>query len=579
MFKLLKYLKRYLFLVCLTILFLFIQAFSELNLPSLMAQIVDTGILKNDMPYILTTGIKMLLVTLIGVGSAAIVGFSASRTASGFARDLRSAVFKSVQEFSVSEFDTFSTSSLITRTTNDITQVQHLIMMGMRMLFFAPVMGFGSIIMALRTGASMSWILIVAVIFVILLIALVFKIAMPKFRIVQSLIDTLNRVSREHLNGLMVIRAFQNEEFEKQRFQKANEDLTRVNLFVNRVMVLMMPTMMLVMNGIGIVIVWVGSHKISQGTMHVGAMMAYLQYAMHAIMSFLMLSMMFIMVPRAAVSADRIAAVLETESSIKDPEHPIEPNADKKGCIEFDSVFFRYTGAEECVLSDISFTITAGQTIGITGPTGCGKSTLINLIPRLNDTNKGSVHVSGVDVKKMSQKKLRDQIGFVPQRAFLRSGTIAQAIAEGNLSASQEDIKEAARIAQIHEFIESIEKDEQIGYDSPVSGGGANFSGGQKQRLSIARALVKKPPIYIFDDSLSALDAQTESKLRHELARATEGSTLIIVSQKIHSLMNADLIFVLDKGRLVGKGSHQELLESCDLYKEIANSQLEGVSV
>lgn len=566
-----------------------------------MAQIVDTGILKNDMPYILATGAKMLLVTLIGVGSAAIVGFSASRTASGFARDLRSAVFKSVQEFSVSEFDTFSTSSLITRTTNDITQVQHLIMMGMRMLFFAPVMGFGSIIMALRTGASMSWILIVAVIFVILLIALVFKIAMPKFRIVQSLIDTLNRVSREHLNGLMVIRAFQNEEFEKQRFQKANEDLTRVNLFVNRVMVIMMPTMMLVMNGIGIVIVWVGSHKISQGTMHVGAMMAYLQYAMHAIMSFLMLSMMFIMVPRAAVSADRIAAVLETDPSIKDPEHPIEPNADKKGWVEFDSVFFRYAGAEECVLEDVSFTITAGQTIGITGPTGCGKSTLINLIPRLYDANKGSVRVSGVDVKKMSQKRLRDQIGFVPQRAFLRSGTISQAIAEGAPSASLEEIKEAARIAQIHEFIESLAQDGRTktsvgsdshaggnegehgnpltGYDSPVSGGGANFSGGQKQRLSIARALVKKPPIYIFDDSLSALDAQTESKLRHELARATEGSTLIIVSQKIHSLMNADVILVLDKGKLVGKGSHQELLESCDLYKEIANSQLEGVSV
>ncbi len=570
MLKLARFLKPYAPLALLSVLFLFVQAFSELYLPALMADIVDRGIRNGDKAVILAAGSRMLLVAFGGVIAALIVGFCSSRVAAGFTRDIRRAVFAAVEGFSNAEFDRFSTASLITRTTNDVTQLQHLVLMGMRMLFFAPVMGLGSIVMAIRTGASMSWILVAAVLLVIALIAVVFRIAMPKFRIVQKLIDRLNLVSREHLSGLMVIRAFRNESFEQNRFAKANGDLTAVNLFVNRVMTIMMPTMMLVMNGVGVLIIWIGSKQIAASSMQVGDMMAYLQYAMHAIMSFLMLSVMFIMIPRSAVSADRIAEVIGTESSVRDPESPLPMQAEAAGVVEFRSVSFRYPGADEDVLSDISFTAKPGTTTALIGPTGCGKSTLAHLIPRFYDASTGSVLVGGVDVRQLSQKELRDAIGFVPQKGVLRTGTVADNIRSGKPGAGDAEVAEAARIAQASDFIEKLE----AGYDAPVSEGGSNFSGGQKQRISIARAVVKKPAVYIFDDSFSALDAATDAKLRAALVPATRSSTVIVVSQRIHTIMHADCILVLDDGRIVGRGTHEELLESCGMYREIALSQL-----
>lgn len=570
MLKLARFLKPYALLVLLSVVFLFVQAFSELYLPALMADIVDSGIRNGNRAVILATGGRMLVVAFGGVLAAGIVGFCSSRVAAGVTRDIRRAVFASVEDFSSAEFDRFSTASLITRTTNDVTQLQHLVLMGMRMLFFAPVMGIGSIVMAVRTGASMSWILVIAVFAVIVLIAGVFRIAMPKFRIVQKLVDRLNLVSREHLSGLMVIRAFRTEQFETERFAKANNDLTAVNLFVNRVMTIMMPTMTLVMNGVGLLIIWIGAQHIAASAMQVGDMMAYLQYAMHAIMSFLMLSVMFIMIPRSAVSADRIAEVIDTSSSIRDPAAPREMRKDLAGVVEFRSVSFRYPGADEDVLSDISFTARPGTTTALIGPTGCGKSTLVHLVPRFYDVTSGSILVSGVDVRELAQKELRQAIGFVPQKAVLRTGTVADNIRAGKPDASDRETADAARIAQAAGFIQKMEE----GYASPVSEGGANFSGGQKQRLSIARAVVKKPSVYIFDDSFSALDAATDAKLRTALDPVTEHATVIVVSQRIHTIMHADSILVLDNGRIVGSGTHDELLETCGLYREIASSQL-----
>lgn len=570
MLKLARFLKPYTALLAVAVLFLFVQALSELYLPSLMAEIVNVGIKQGRTGFIYSIGLQMLAVALLGGGASILVGFASARVAAGVTRDVRREVFRSVEDFSSAEFDTFSTASLITRTTNDVNQLQHLILMGLRMLCFAPVMGIGSIVMAIRTSVSMSWILALAVIVVVGLIAVVFAIAMPKFKLVQKLVDRLNRVSRENLGGLMVIRAFGTQRFETGRFEEANGDLTKVNLFVNRIMVGMMPTMTLIMNMVSIVIVWVGAHRIAASTLEVGDMMAYLQYAMHAIMSFLILSWMFIMIPRAAVSAERIAEVLATRSSIRDPAVPAHVRGDQRGIVEFRDVSFRYGGAEEDVLCSVSFTARPGQTTAFIGSTGSGKSTLVNLVPRFYDVCSGSVLVGGVDVRDLSQEELRNEIGYIPQQGVLMSGTIASNLRYGKHEATDGEITEAARVAQAMDFIDNKEG----GYDSPISEGGANVSGGQKQRLSIARALVKKAPIYIFDDSFSALDFRTDAALRQALREYTGESTVLIVSQRINTILNADQIIVLDDGRIAGRGTHRELLGSCPLYREIASSQL-----
>jgi len=520
--------------------------------------------------YILKTGLLMLLIALFGGIATVSVSFLSSRISSGVARNLRKDVFDRVESFSLSEFDKFSTASLITRTTNDVTQIQMLLTIGIRMICYAPIMGIGGIFMALKKSSSMGWIIALACILLSCLIITVFIIAMPKFKLIQKLIDRVNLVSRENLNGLMVTKAFGNEKFESNRFDKANVDLTEMNLFVNRVMVFLMPAMNLIMNGVTLMIVWIGAHQIASSNMQIGDMMAFMQYALQIISSFLMISMMFIMVPRAAVSAERISEVLSTEPSVKDPDIPKNFCNDKKGYIEFKNVSFRYGNADKNVLEGISFTAMPKQTTAFIGATGSGKSTLINLIPRFYDVSCGEVLVNGVNVKDVSQHDLRDQIGYVPQKGVLLSGSIESNLKYGDENACEEEIKTAASIAQAMDFIN--EKAE--GFSSPIAQGGTNVSGGQKQRLSIARALVKKPSIYIFDDSFSALDFKTDAKLRAALKEYTEDSTVLIVAQRVSTIMNADQIIVLDNGKIVGKGTHHKLLKTCSTYFEIASSQL-----
>jgi len=520
--------------------------------------------------YILKTGLLMLLIALFGGIATVSVSFLSSRISSGVARNLRKDVFDRVESFSLSEFDKFSTASLITRTTNDVTQIQMLLTIGIRMICYAPIMGIGGIFMALKKSSSMGWIIALACILLSCLIITVFIIAMPKFKLIQKLIDRVNLVSRENLNGLMVTKAFGNEKFESNRFDKANVDLTEMNLFVNRVMVFLMPAMNLIMNGVTLMIVWIGAHQIASSNMQIGDMMAFMQYALQIISSFLMISMMFIMVPRAAVSAERISEVLSTEPSVKDPDIPKNFCTDKKGYIEFKNVSFRYGNADKNVLEGISFTAMPKQTTAFIGATGSGKSTLINLIPRFYDVSCGEVLVNGVNVKDVSQHDLRDQIGYVPQKGVLLSGSIESNLKYGDENACEEEIKTAASIAQAMDFIN--EKAE--GFSSPIAQGGTNVSGGQKQRLSIARALVKKPSIYIFDDSFSALDFKTDAKLRAALKEYTEDSTVLIVAQRVSTIMNADQIIVLDNGKIVGKGTHHKLLKTCSTYFEIASSQL-----
>ena len=520
--------------------------------------------------YILRVGLLMLLIALAGGAATVMVGYFAAKISAGVARDLRRAVFRKVESFSNHEFDEFSTASLITRTTNDVTQVQMLLMMGIRMLCYAPIMGAGGIVMAVRKSVSMSWIIALACVVLVGIIAVIFSIAIPKFKIVQQLVDRLNLVSRENLNGLMVIRAFGTQKFEEERFDVSNRDLTKNSLFVNRIMVFMMPAMMLIMNAVTLLIVWVGAHQIADSAMQVGDMMAFMQYAMQIIMSFLMISIMFIMVPRAAVSGNRIARVLEVEPSIQDPAHAEQFNQDKTGYVEFKDVCFRYSGAGEDVLDHITFTARPGQTTAIIGSTGSGKTTLVNLIPRFYDVTAGEVLVNGVNVKNVFQHELREQIGYVPQKGILLSGTIASNLRYGDRDAGDEEVKTAAEVAQAMEFIG--EKSE--GFESEIAQAGANVSGGQKQRLSIARALVKRPPIYIFDDSFSALDFKTDAALRHALKRHTGTSTVLIVAQRVSTIMGAEQIIVLDEGKIVGIGTHKELLQSCPTYYEIASSQL-----
>ncbi len=479
-------------------------------------------------------------------------------------------MFKKVESYSSTEFDKFSTASLITRTTNDVTQVQMVVFMMVRMVFYAPLLGVGGLIKVISKDSPLSWLIVVAVLTLIGLIMVVFSLSLPKFKIIQNLVDRINLVARENLSGMMVVRAFNMQEFEEDRFDKANLDLTAVSLFINRVMVVMMPMMMLIMNGLSLAIIWFGAKQVADANMQVGDMMAFLQYAMQIVMSFLMLSMMFIILPRASVSGDRIAEVLEIEPKIHDPKEPKKFPAPFKGTVEFRDVTFRYPGAEEDVLHNITFTAQPGQMTAFIGSTGAGKSTIVNLIPRFYEVSKGAILMDGVDIREVTQHDLRDQIGYVPQKSALFSGTIESNLLYADKNASPEMLKSAIEISQAAEFVNSNPE----GIATEISQGGVNVSGGQKQRLSIARAMVKKPPIYILDDSFSALDFKTDAALRRALKAQAANSTLIIVTQRVSTVKNAEQIIVLDEGRIVGKGTHHELMKTCETYQEIALSQL-----
>ena len=521
--------------------------------------------------YILKAGGLMLLMTLLSVICTVAVSFLASRTAAGIARDIRYDLFERVENFSNIEFDTFSTASLITRSTNDVTQIQMVIIMLIRMVFYAPIIGIGGVVRALNKNTSMWWLIAVAVGVLLVLVLIVFFIALPKFTKMQTFTDRINLVARESLAGMMVIRAFNKEKYEEERFEKANVDLTSVSLFLNRLMVIMMPFMMLIMNGLSLAIIWIGSHQVADAAMQVGDMLAFLQYSMQIVMAFLMLTMMFIILPRAVVSGKRINEIFETKPIIVDPQTPKTFEEPFKGIIEFRKVNFRYPGAKKDVLHDITFTAKPGQTTGFIGATGSGKSTILNLMLRLYDVSSGSVLVDGIDIRKITQHSLHDKMGYVPQKSSLFSGTIRSNLLFADENATEEDLQSALDIAQATEFV-SLKADKM---DSEIAQYGMNVSGGQKQRLSIARALVKKPPIYILDDSVSALDFKTDAALRKALNEKTENSTVIIVSQRVSTIKDAGQIIVLDEGKIVGKGTHDELLDTCEIYREIAVSQLE----
>ncbi|MDD3048989.1 MAG: ABC transporter ATP-binding protein [Bacilli bacterium] len=529
---------------------------------------IDTDKLQSN--YVLNAGLRMIALALISMVATVIVGFLAAKVAAGLGHNLRKKVFDKVGQFSNAEFDKFSTASLITRTTNDITQIQLLMSMLLRVVFYAPILGIGGVLKILNTDTSMGWIigLALAVIFVIVII--MFITALPKFKIIQSLIDKLNLVTRESLTGVLVIRAFNTEKVEEKKFEKASKNLVKVNLFVGRLMSGMMPMMMLIMNIVTILIVWIGAHQVDLGNMQVGNMMAFIQYSMQILFAFLMITMVSIMLPRASISAKRVSEILETDITINDPKNKEKFDLNKTGYVEFNKVSFKYPKAEDYVLEDISFTAKPGQTTAFIGSTGCGKSTLINLIPRFYDVTSGSIKVDGVDVKKVTQKDLRDKIGYVPQKGVLFSGTIASNLKYGDEFASLKDLEIASEIAQAKSFI--LKKHKK--FDTEITQEGSNVSGGQKQRLSIARAIVKKPEIYIFDDTFSALDFKTDADLRKALKAATSNSTVLIVAQRINTVKNADQIIVLEEGKIVGKGTHQKLLKSCKVYKEIALSQL-----
>ena len=529
---------------------------------------LDTGHMSTV--YILKTGAKMLGLAALGMAASILACLMASRVGAKVGRGLRRDTFRKVIGFSNAEFDKFSTASLITRSTNDIQQIQLLTVMILRIVLYAPVMAIGGILKVSKTNVDMFWIIGLAVLLIVMVVAVLFIVVMPKFKIVQNMVDKLNLVSREILTGLPVLRAFHTEKHEEERFDEANKDLTKLNLFVNRAMTFMMPTMMLVMNGITVLIVWAGGHSINDGAMQVGDMMAFIQYAMQIIMSFLMICMISVMLPRAAVSAERVDEVLKSETKIHDPKEPKTLPKNGKGEVAFEHVSFHYPGAEEDVLHDITFTAKPGETTAFIGSTGCGKSTLVNLIPRFYDVTEGKITIDGQDVRNLTQHELRDKLGYVPQKGVLFSGNIASNIMFGNPAGSEQEMTEAAQIAQAVEFIDT--KPER--YKSPISQGGANVSGGQKQRLSIARAIAKHPDVYIFDDSFSALDYKTDTVLRSALKEKTTDSVVLIVAQRISTILHAEQIIVLDDGKIVGKGTHEELLKTCDTYYQIAASQL-----
>ena len=566
-----KYFKPYIPYILAAVVLLFAEAMLELALPGYMADIIDDGIIAGDMKQIYKIGILMIGISAAIVLCATGVSLFASKTAARSARDIRKAVFRKVMYFANEEMEDFSTASLITRSTNDIQQIQMAAVMTLRLGMFAPVMGIGAIIKALRTSVSLAWTIGIAFGAIVILMAFMFIITLPKFKVVQEKVDKLNLVMNERLRGILVIRAFNTQKYEEDRFDHANNDLTKLNLFVNRAMSVMMPVMMLIMNLTSILIVWAGAHYIDAGNLEIGSMLAFIQYAMQIIISFLFIAMMFIFLPRAAVSMGRVGEILKKEISITDKENTQEIR-DKCGVVEFKNVSFRYADAEDAVLTDISFTAKPGETTAFIGSTGSGKTTLVNLIPRFFDVTEGSITIDGVDIRDMKQHDLREMIGYVPQKGMLFSGDIQSNIAYGAEDKSFENIKRAAEVAQAEDFI--MEKEE--GFNAPVAQGGTNVSGGQKQRLSIARALAKKAPIYIFDDSFSALDFKTDAALRKELKKSAGESTLLIVAQRISTIADADQIIVLNEGRIAGKGTHKELMQTCGVYREIASSQLDS---
>lgn len=573
MLKLFKYLKPYIWLIIPLIILIYLQVMANLSLPDLMAKIVDNGIIGGDMNAIIKNGLIMLGVTLGGGIAAVGVGFLSARTATGFARDVRQKVFKKVEGFSIVEFNKFSTASLITRSTNDIQQIQSTTLMILRLVIMAPLMAIGGLQKAMENAPDLSWIIAVAVVSLLVVIIVLFVAALPKFKLLQKMVDKLNLVTRENLTGLRVVRAFNKEKTEENKFNDANTDLMKLNLTVNRMMIIMQPFMNLVMNMALIAIVWFGAHLVSERLIDVGNMMAFMQYATQVIMSFLMISMLFIMIPRASVSAKRVNEVIDTDISIKDPE---ESKKVKKapgkgnGRVEFRDVTFTYPDAEAPVLSGVNFTAEPGQTTAIIGSTGSGKSTLIGLIPRFYDVSAGQILIDNVDIRDQKLSDLYSQIGYVPQKGVLFSGSIKSNVAYGNTEASAEEIENAIKVSQSKDFVQKKEN----GVNASISQGGANVSGGQKQRLSIARALAVKPKVYIFDDSFSALDFKTEAKLKKELKKETKNKTVLIVAQRISTIINADKIIVMNEGKIVGEGTHQELLKNNSVYQEIASSQL-----
>ena len=550
--------------------FTYAMVMANLWLPDKMSEIVNNGIIKQDMPAIWHNGLAMILVTAAGGLCSIIIGFLASRIATGVAQKLRMELFERVESFALADFNKFSTASLITRSTNDIQQIQMTSILLLRMALLAPIMAVGGLQKAIHNAPDLSWIIALAVSVLLVVIAVLFVIAVPRFKKLQTLVDKLNLVTRENLVGLKVIRAFHNEKIEQKKFQQANTELNKMNLFVNRLMMLLDPIMTLVMNFSSVAIVWFGAHLISSGNLQIGNMMAFLEYAMQVIISFLLLSMVFIMVPRAAVSVKRVGEVLDTLPSIVDPQSPQQLPRHAMGKIEFKDVTFTYPDADLPVLSNLNFTAEPGQTTAFIGSTGSGKSTLINLIPRFYDVSAGQILLDGVDIRQLKLEDLYDQIGYVPQKGVLFSGTIASNIKYGNAKASQKLVEKSAKIAQATEFISELKN----GYKNEIAQGGSNVSGGQRQRLSIARAIAVEPNVYIFDDSFSALDFKTDAKLRLALAKETKHKTVLIVGQRINTIMNADKIIVLDEGKIVGQGTHQELMKDCEVYQEIAASQL-----
>ena len=550
--------------------FTYAMVMANLWLPDKMSEIVNNGIIKQDMPAIWHNGLAMILVTAAGGLCSIVIGFLAARIATGMAQKLRTELFERVESLALADFNKFSTASLITRSTNDIQQIQMTSILLLRLALMAPIMAIGGLQKAIHNAPNLSWIIALAVSVLLVVIAVLFVIAVPRFKKLQTLVDKLNLVTRENLVGLKVIRAFHNEKIEQKKFQQANTELNKMNLFVNRLMMLLDPIMTLVMNFSSVAIVWFGAHLISSGNLQIGNMMAFLEYAMQVIISFLLLSMVFVMVPRAAVSVKRVGEVLDTLPSIVDPQLPQQLPHDATGKIEFKDVTFTYPDADLPVLSSINFTAEPGQTTAFIGSTGSGKSTLINLIPRFYDVSAGQILLDGVDIRQLKLEDLYDQIGYVPQKGVLFSGTIASNIKYGNAKASQKLVEKSAKIAQATEFIGELKN----GYKNDIAQGGSNVSGGQRQRLSIARAIAVEPNVYIFDDSFSALDFKTDAKLRSALAKETKHKTVLIVGQRINTIMNADKIIVLDEGKIVGQGTHQELMKNCQVYQEIAASQL-----